>query len=140
MREVATLVEMLERRAQATPSAPAFLWEREQPSYAELWERVRRMAAHLRRLGIDRGERVVLVLPNGPEFFYGFYGAIVLGAIAVPVFPGSGPERVLARADLDDEILLAWRNRPDNAPHHRRIVQEVLAEPLTRSMRACAQA
>jgi acyl-CoA synthetase (AMP-forming)/AMP-acid ligase II len=40
---------------------------------------------------------VVLTLPNGPEFFFAFYGVLRAGGIAVPVFPGSGPERVASR-------------------------------------------
>lgn len=98
MEEITTLVEMLERRAQATPDRPAFLWDGKPTSYAELWAGVLRLASHLKGLGVGPGDRAVLVLPNGPEFFYGFYAALVRGGIAVPVFPGSGPERVLARA------------------------------------------
>src|SRR5512144_1146549 len=89
---------MLERRVQATPGAQAFLWEREGHSYQDLWDRAARLASHLRALGVEPGDRVVLVLPNGPEFFYGFYAALLCGGIAVPVFPGFGAERVLARA------------------------------------------
>ena len=98
MAEISTLVEMLERRAQETPGKSAFLWDGQETSYAELWSRTARLASHLQQLGVSAGDRVVLVLPNGPEFFYGFYAALLRGAIAVPVFPGSGPERVQARA------------------------------------------
>jgi acyl-CoA synthetase (AMP-forming)/AMP-acid ligase II len=96
--EIATLVEMLERRVEATPGQPAFLWDGEEQSYRELWQRCVRLAAHLQAQGAGPGDRIVLVLPNGPEFFYGFYGALLLGGTAVPVFPGSGSERVVARA------------------------------------------
>ncbi|MGE0454531.1 MAG: AMP-binding protein [Vicinamibacteria bacterium] len=98
MSEVATLVGMLERRVESTPGQPAFLWDREEHSYRELWDRCLRMAAYLQAQGSEHGARIVLVLPNGPEFFYGFYGTLLAGGIAVPVFPGSGPERVVARA------------------------------------------
>ena len=98
MSEIATLVEMLERRVQATPGKPAFSWEREETTYEQLWARVERFAAHLKGLGVAPGDRVLLVLPNGPEFFYGFYAVLLRSAIVVPVFPGSGPERVLSRA------------------------------------------
>jgi fatty-acyl-CoA synthase len=98
--QVSTLVEMLERRVALTPERAAFVWDSEQPSYAQLWERVSRLAAHLQVLGVARGDRVVVVLPNGPEFFYGFYAALRLGAIAVPSFPGTAPERIAARARL----------------------------------------
>ncbi len=98
MSEIATLVEMLERRVQATPGKPAFWWDREETTYEQLWGRVEQFAAHLHRLGVAPGDCVLVVLPNGPEFFYGFYAVLLRGGIVVPVFPGSGPERVRARA------------------------------------------
>ena len=49
-------------------------------------------------------------------------------------------QHALAGADLDDEIVRGRRHRLDDAPRHRGVVQEMLAEPLTRPMRACAQA
>jgi len=98
MSEMATLVEMLERRVQATPGKPAFWWDGEETTYEQLWSRVEPLAAHLQGLGVGPGDRVLLVLPNGPEFFYGFYAVLLRGGIVVPVFPGTGPERVLARA------------------------------------------
>jgi acyl-CoA synthetase (AMP-forming)/AMP-acid ligase II len=98
MNDVATLVEMLERRVHATPDKSAFWWDRVETTYRELWARIEQLAAHLRNLGIGAGDRVLLVLPNGPEFFYGFYAVLLRGGIVVPVFPGSGPERVLSRA------------------------------------------
>ena len=99
---VATLVEMMERRVTETPEREAFLFAEERVSYADLWSRAGEMAALLRGLGTTRGDRVLVVLPNGPEFFYAFYGILRLGAIAVPIFPGSGPEQVATRAGLCD--------------------------------------
>jgi acyl-CoA synthetase (AMP-forming)/AMP-acid ligase II len=98
MSDITTLVEMLERRVQTTPLRSAFWWDRQETSYQELWARAGQFAAHLRDLGVDSGDRVLLVLPNGPEFFYGFYGVLLRGGIVVPVFPGTGSERVVARA------------------------------------------
>lgn len=98
MSEVANLVDMLERRVRTSPGQPAFWWDGEETTYEQLWDRTRRLAAHLRDLGVASGDRVLLVLPNGPEFFYGFYAVLLRGGIVVPVFPGTGPERVLARA------------------------------------------
>src|SRR5262249_11789679 len=39
----------------------------------------------LRRLGLRPEERVVLLLPDGPEFVYSFFGAIKMGAVPVPL-------------------------------------------------------
>lgn len=89
---------MLERRVEASPGKAAFHWGGEDTSYEQMWSRAGRLAAHLQSLGVRSEDRVLLLLPNGPEFFYGFYAVLRCGGIVVPVFPGSGPERVLARA------------------------------------------
>ena len=57
-------------------------------------------AARLVAASRQPGERVVLALPNGAEFFGAFYGIQRAGGIAVPAFPASGPERLLRLAAL----------------------------------------
>lgn len=56
-------------------------------TYKELWEMSLGLAAGLLKLGIKDGERVLLVLPNNPEFIVSYYGIIASGAIVVPVNP-----------------------------------------------------
>lgn len=59
----------------------------EQVSYRELFERTNQVGNVLRRLGVRPEERVQLVLVDGPEFLYCFFGAIKIGAVAVPTNP-----------------------------------------------------
>ncbi len=54
-------------------------------SYGELWERAARVAGGLRRMGIDRGDRVALRLPNGIDWVLAFFGAQLAAAVTVPV-------------------------------------------------------
>jgi benzoate-CoA ligase family protein len=56
-------------------------------TYAELDLAVRRFAAALAAAGVHPGERVALILPDGPALSIGFWGAIAAGAVAVPVNP-----------------------------------------------------
>lgn len=56
----------------------------ERVTYAQLLERVNRVGNVLRELGVRPEERVLLLLPDSPEFLYGFFGAIKIGAVAVP--------------------------------------------------------
>ncbi len=53
-------------------------------SYQELDENANRVATGLASLGIQRGDRVALMLPNIPDFAYSFLGIQKLGAVAVP--------------------------------------------------------
>ncbi len=54
-------------------------------TYAQVLELVNRTGNALRDLGVRRGERVMLLLPDGAPFIAGFFAAIKIGAVAVPV-------------------------------------------------------
>ena len=56
----------------------------EQVNYLQLLERTNRVGNALLQLGVRPEERVLLLLPDSPEFLYCFFGAIKIGAIAVP--------------------------------------------------------
>ena len=54
-------------------------------TYAELAANVNRCANGLVRLGLTRGERVLMVVKDCPAFFYLFWGAIKAGIVPVPL-------------------------------------------------------
>ena len=54
-------------------------------SYGELFARVNQLGNGLKSLGVRMEERVFLLLPDVPEFAFSFFGAIKIGAVAVPV-------------------------------------------------------
>jgi fatty-acyl-CoA synthase len=56
-------------------------------SFAELYERAQRAAGGLREQGVARGDRIAIVLPTGPDFMDAFFGAVLAGAIPVPLYP-----------------------------------------------------
>ena len=54
-------------------------------TYAELAERVNRCGRALLDLGLERGDRLLMVVKDCAEFFYLFWGAIKAGIIPVPL-------------------------------------------------------
>jgi len=56
-----------------------------QITYEQLLNKVNRFGSALRRLGVRPEERVLLLLVDGPEFAYSFFGAIKIGAVPVPL-------------------------------------------------------
>jgi len=54
-------------------------------TYSELAANVNRCAAAFARLGLRRGERLVMVVKDCPAFFYLFWGAIKAGIVPVPL-------------------------------------------------------
>ena len=92
--QVETLVQMMARRAELTPDKTALCFGSSCFTYERLWADICRMAAYLRTGGVGPGDRVVIVMPNCAGFFAAFYGVQAAGAVAVPVFHGSGQDRV----------------------------------------------
>ena len=55
--------------------------------FAEMYQRAQRAAGGLRELGVERGDRVAIVLSTGPEFMDAFFGTVLAGAVPVPLYP-----------------------------------------------------
>jgi benzoate-CoA ligase family protein len=72
--------------------ATAILCGDESVTYGELHARTCGAAAALRELGVERGERVLLVMDDNPGFPAAFLGAMRIGAVPVPVNPLYGPD------------------------------------------------
>jgi long-chain acyl-CoA synthetase len=56
-------------------------------TYREVADRTKRFATALFQLGVRKGDRVAIMLPNCPEFVVAFYGALRIGAIVVNTNP-----------------------------------------------------
>ena len=77
-------------------------------TYAELDRLADRFAAGLQSLGVRKGDRLALLLPNCPQFVIAFYGALRAGAVVVPCNPlYTAPELHRQLADSGTETLVA---------------------------------
>jgi len=56
-------------------------------TYAALWEAVQQCTRVLHSIGLARGDRIALFLPNCPHFIIAYYAALRLGAVIVPTNP-----------------------------------------------------
>ncbi|MGB3936262.1 MAG: AMP-binding protein [Burkholderiales bacterium] len=54
-------------------------------SYKDLFEKAKQAAGAMQALGIGKGDRVAILLPNGEDWLALFYGAALIGAVTVPV-------------------------------------------------------
>jgi long-chain acyl-CoA synthetase len=64
-------------------------------SYLRLGKEVNRFANALRSLGIKKGDRVMLLLPNTPQLVIAYYGTIAAGAVAVFTLPNNEPDELI---------------------------------------------
>jgi long-chain acyl-CoA synthetase len=79
-------------------------------TYRELAAEVDRFAAALHALGVRKGDRVALMLPNLPQFVIAFYGILKLGAIVVntnPMYTSREIEHQFADSGAETVILLS---------------------------------
>ncbi len=82
-----TVDGLLRRAARRTPGHTALNFLGARTSYAELDRAVDRFAHVLRRMGVEKGDRVSIHLPTTPAFVIAFMGTLRAGAAAVPINP-----------------------------------------------------
>jgi long-chain acyl-CoA synthetase len=82
-----TIVDYLAHAARKWPRRPALIFKGARLSYARLNRLSDKFAAGLLQLGVRRGDRVGICLPNCPQFVIAEFGAWKIGAIASPFNP-----------------------------------------------------
>ena len=82
-----TLGNVLGQTASKYPDNTALVFYGRKISYAELDALANRFAHALTGLGVKKGDRVALMLPNIPQMVIAYYGTLRLGAIAVATNP-----------------------------------------------------
>jgi fatty-acyl-CoA synthase len=106
------------------PHKPALHFFDRAYSYAELLQKSERLAQHLSRLGVNSGDRVVLLMQNCPQWVIAHFAILRLDAVVVPVNPMNRTEELkhyitdpdtrvaLTTADLAGELAAASNTLP----------------------------
>lgn len=81
------LTWLLDRTVSTYPQHTALIYYGTKISYAQLAVLANRFASALQRLGVQKGDRVAIALPNIPQYPIAFYGALKVGAVVVPTNP-----------------------------------------------------
>ena len=79
------LYEVISTQAKDHSRKAALFVDDEKISYAEILDKVDKLAAYLTQKDIKEGDRVALFLRNSPEFIYTIFAVSKIGAISVPV-------------------------------------------------------
>jgi acetoacetyl-CoA synthetase len=120
----------------ASPDRPALAFQSERSelrfvSWSELETSVAAVASGLRRLGVQRGDRVVAVVPNMPEAVVALLACASIGAIWASCSPEFGTRSLIDRfAQVSPKVLVAvdgytYGGRPFD---RRPVVEEIRAE------------
>lgn len=82
-----SLVQALRAAVETVPDRPALAYFDGRLSYREVDELSDSVAGHLAARGLERGDRVAILLQNSPHFVLALLGAWKAGATVVPVNP-----------------------------------------------------
>ena len=112
-----SLFSILEDSARKYPAAPALAFRLpgapagKTLSYRQLLQEVERFAGVLASLGVRRGDRVGLILPNCPQYVIGYYACLRMGAVVVgnnPLY--TEPELSHQLRDAGTEVVVVLEN------------------------------
>ena len=89
-----SLYEMIRRAAQKWPNNTAYVFQGKKTSYSDFLQRIDTAAQGLYALGIRKGDRVTICMPNCPQAVNCFYGLNRIGAVANMIHPLSAASEI----------------------------------------------
>lgn len=105
------LHKFLESAADWVPRKPALVFRGKSINYQTLFRQVNRFAHALHGVGVRPGDRVMLVLPNTPQFVIAYYAILSLGAAVVLPNPEADADGIVREVDLArPRVLITLRN------------------------------
>ena len=126
-----SLWDNLETNARRYPHKAALVFFGQVVTYLELLQKAERLAAHLHQLGVQKGDRVVLLMQNCPQWVIAHFAILRANAVVVPVNPMNRAEELkhyitdpqtkvaITTADLAPELARASDalSAPDRLAH-----------------------
>ncbi|WP_375488814.1 long-chain fatty acid--CoA ligase [uncultured Mycobacterium sp.] len=110
------LAVMLRESRNAHPDKPLCHIAEQTFSYAQVDEISGRIATSLRNLGVGRGDKVAVQLPNVPHFLFAYFAILKAGAVMVPLNPLlRAPEVSYHVHDSDSRLLITFETFADEA-------------------------
>jgi long-chain acyl-CoA synthetase len=99
----------LKNSARKFPDRDAVIFLGRRITYSQLWDDARRLATGLRGLGVEKGDRVGLLLPNVPQFIIAYNAVLAARGIVVainPLNPNEEVNRELQETEAETIIVL----------------------------------
>ncbi|MDK2986109.1 MAG: long-chain acyl-CoA synthetase [Clostridia bacterium] len=102
-----SVASLLRKTAAEFSDKTAIYFQDIEITYKDLEEKVNRLANGLANLGLKKGERAAVLLPNCPEFVISYFGIVSIGATIVPINPlFKGEELKYILNDASIKILI----------------------------------
>ena len=101
-----TLSQVLSQTAASVPERPVIVDGEERITYKELDARVDRVARGLIELGVEKGDKIGLWMPNIPEWVIAYFAIARIGAVVVPMNTRYKPHEVQYILDNSEATTL----------------------------------
>lgn len=82
-----TLLELFQQSVEKYPNNIAMTFFHKTFTYSELNHLIKIAASSLQQMGVKKGDRVGMMLPNCPQYVIGYYASLLAGAIVVQINP-----------------------------------------------------
>ena len=89
-----TLWQMVRQTARNHPNLTAYEFMNKETTYGQFMARIDRTARALAALGIGKGDRVTICMPNSPQALDTFYALNRIGAVSNMIHPLSAPAEI----------------------------------------------
>ncbi len=105
------LFHFLEKSAREYPDHPCTIFKGAKITYEEMDELTDRLAAGLAHLGIGKGDRVGILIPNTPQFVMAYFGVLKAGGVVVATNPMYSEREIEHQAnDSGMELMIVMSN------------------------------
>lgn len=102
---------LFEQAVEKYPDTPCTIFKGSKISYSEMHEITDRLAAGLADLGVKKGDRVGIFMPNTPQFVMAYLAIIKLGGVVIATNPLYSPREIEHQAnDAGIEVMLVMSN------------------------------
>ena len=89
-----SMISLIENRAQENPDLDAYIFFGKKTSYGRMMDDINQCAKGLKAIGVKKGDRVTVALPNCPQGVTIFYAINMIGAVASMIHPLSSEKEI----------------------------------------------
>lgn len=106
------IAELLESKAKTLFHKPAFIFREQVISFQQLKDNSFRLADSLMRLGLKKGDKVAIYLPNCPEYIYSYLAIWCCGFTAVPLDFMLTEDELESCISHSETVILIAKSKP----------------------------
>jgi len=110
------IARLLEAQSQKYPLKPAIIFRDQAINLAQLKDNAFKFADSLLKLGIKKQDKVVIYLPNWPEYIYSYLAIWSIGAVAVPLDFMLTEEEIISCVSHSEAKAIIAKPKPQVSP------------------------